>query len=369
MRRVSIPLAIAALLIATDLFAQSNPHDHDEAVKLFLEGKIHRDEGHCELAIPKLEASLLKEESIGAHYNLGVCYERSDKRKALQNYNDALRIAKDKKDDREREIRAQLSDFLDHTAHIRLVLPPPMPSGLKIAVDGDQIPLQQLQQETIWFAPDKAKDKTDFQVLATAPGYENKAMTVKRGALATVVLNKIPTAAPRGEDEGGFQWWHGVGIGSIVVGAVGVAYALAKYFSYDNTRAQLEDKYNQLSNDAADEAAKKTNTTPDKVDRKTMCTVTNPRIVSQGICDDRAQALADYNSNEKDGTEHLPLWVGIGIGGVLFIAAGTVLLVGGSSFFGKSSSSDPKAAKNTRTIRFLPTLGPHEHGAVLVGTF
>lgn len=343
MRRTLGLIAFAAsVAIAPAAWAQTSPNP--EALKHFQEGKRLRDENRCVEAIVELKASLRLERSIGAHYNLGVCSEKiGNKREALQEYTNALELARQRKDDREREIRAQLSEFLEKTPHLRLALPQPIPAGLEITVDGDAIPAEDLKTETKYFIKN---DKPAHDVVVTAPGYEDMRLsvassTIKNRDLVQVVLRRPSESggpAPvTHADEGGFTWQHWTGIAGIVVGAAGITYTIANAVSYDIKRAKLEDQHAQACA------------------KVTACTEAEAKV--------QADIKAQYDENERKAEDAAPLWIGAGVAGVLLVGGGIVLLATAPPL-----KRDPSPSQGIK-MRVVPNVGTGQQGLSVVGTF
>lgn len=348
MRRTLGLIAFAAsVAIAPAAWAQGAPNP--EAVKHFLEGKRLRDENRCVEALVELEASLRIEKSIGAHYNYAVCSEKiGNKRAALQHYTEALELARARQDDRLREIRAQLSEFLEKTPHVRLALPQPIPTGLRITVDGDLVPPEDLHTETKYFPK---TDKPTYEVQVTAPGYEDTRLTVERSAirnrdLVQVVLRRPSETAPPAPgpkaEEGGFTWQHWTGIAGIVVGAAGMTFTIASAVSYNIKKNKLEDQFNQACRQPSDPAP--------------ACTDTERA--------DQTRIRSDYDANEASAERRAPVWIGLGVGGVLVAAGGIVLLV-------TAPPLNPKEAPAPQGVRVqvVPSVGVTHQGMSLVGTF
>lgn len=348
MRRTLGLIAFAASLgMAPAAWAQPAPNP--EAVKHFLEGKKLRDENRCVEAVVELRASLRIERSIGAHYNLGVCSEKiGNKREAFQQYTKALELAHERKDDREREIRAQLSEFVENTPHLRLALPQPIPEELKITVDGELVPAEDLHTETKYFVK---TERPTYDVVVTAPGYEDTRLTVQSSAikkrdLVQVVLRRPsettgPAPGPRVE-EGGFTWQHWTGIAAIVVGAAGMTFTVASAVSYNIKKNKLEDQFAQACKQPSDPAP--------------TCTDAERA--------DQTRIRSDYDANEASAERRAPVWIGLGVGGLLLAGGGIVLLV-------TAPPLKPKEASATQGLKVnvVPNVGATHQGLTVVGTF
>jgi hypothetical protein len=355
MRRTLCLLAVAASTSVSSLAYAQQPSNHEEAVRLFQEGKELRDKNRCDLAISKLEQSIGKEESIGARYNLGVCYEKSNRKLALENYRKAEDLAEKKGDDRLREIRAQREDFLAKNPPLRLALPQPLPADLHVTVDNDPIPTEDLQGETLYFPKDDTKSA--YEVHVSAPGYEDFRLSVDKGnlkkkTLVTVVLKKqsdgtVAQPQPRAAETkwGPFQY---LGLGLIAVGAAALTYASVAFILYRADESNLRDKFI-----AADAAA---------TDCKQSAAVCARNVET------RENLREEYNDNEKEAENNGGLWLTFAIGGGLAIGGGILLIVAGP----RTEVTDPGATAKTEpkpTFRFVPAIGARQQGLSLVGTF
>lgn len=365
MRRTLRLLAVvAAFIVASTTRSASaqpsaaSPRDHDEAVRLFQKGKDLRAEGDCRSAVVELEASVKLEESIGADYNLGACYEALKNNKvAYANYRKALALAKSKGDERVREIHAQLATFLDNASYIRLALPRPLPLQIRVTVDGDVIPTEEveLQGDTLYFPP---LEKQSYEVRASAPGYQETklnvdASAVKKKVTVTVVMRKPDGRAARllpvliRTKWGPFQF---LGLGLIALGAAGMTYGAVQGISY-NTR---KDNFFKRYNDANDVLATCKKSAVQTCEKESTAV---------------KNANTDYDHNEADARDNTALWLTAGIGGVLAVVGGVLLIVYGPR--AEVYSSDPGATAKApeRTFGILPVIGVRQQGISFVGTF
>lgn len=360
MRRVLCLLAVAASLAVPSVVHAQASAPHPGAVEKFLAGKKHRDEGHCDLAIKELLESVKIEPSIGAHYNLGVCYEKTNKKAALVNYQRAEEIAKDRNDDRLREIRAQRADFLARTPHLRLALPQPLPPDIKVTVDGDLIPTEELQSETIYFLP--AGDKETYDVRVSASGYDDEKIAVDKGVvkknlLVTVVLRKhsdgSTIAPPPARPEPKWGPFQFLGLGLIAVGAAGITVAAVSFISYRSDETNLKEKFL-----AAEAVAKgcASSSPPESPCAKNIAT-------REGFRD-------QYNANEDEANTEKPVWLTFFIGGILAVGGGVALIVAGPKSEAKvDPGARAKANEQGPSFRLVPTMSAREQGLTVVGTF
>lgn len=351
MRRTLCLLAVAASLAVSSVASAQQPAQQPspnaEAVRHFLAGKAHRDAGDCKAAIDELNLSVLEEESIGARYNLGFCYEKTGNKKlALSNYKRAEQLAKTKGDERQREIGAQVRFFFEQTTHIRLALPQPTPPDLQVLIDGEQLPNEEFEGLQIYFPPAKRKA---YELRVSAAGYEDlkqsiPTSTVDNKTAVTVVLNR--PGAPETK-WGPFQF---LGLGLMVVGAVGITYSSVQFVSYLSDEETLRKKFND-----AETAAK-------------GCPSDSPPTSTCGKNIDTREFLRGvYNRNEESGTNARPILLTIGIGAILAVAGGLVLIVAGPRAEverGTAAKAPPRP-----TFRVVPTVGGRAQGLSVVGTF
>lgn len=366
MRRTFCLLAVAAsLAVSSAAFAQQpQPAPNPEALKHFLAGKAHRDAGDCKAAITELNLSVDREESIGARYNLGFCHEKvGNKKLALFNYKKAEQLAKEKGDDRQREIGAQIRFFFEQTVHVRLALPQPSPPDLKVLIDGEALPNEEFEGLQIYFPPAK---RASYELRISASGYEDikqpiDSATVEQKRAVTIVLRKVgenvvvkPEPRVIGQKWGPFQF---LGLGLIAAGAVGIGYSSVGFAAYRSDEADLRKKFGD-----AELAAKGCPSNAPQVDALSTC----GRNVAT-----REDLRAKYNANEDEANSDKILWLTFSIGGVLAIAGGIVLIVAGprTDVYSTDAGATAKAEPPKPTIRLLPALGPQQQSLSLVGTF
>lgn len=366
MRRTLCLFAVAAsLAVSSAAFAQQpQTPPNPEAVKHFLAGKTYRDNGDCPKAIDELNLSVAKEESIGARYNLGFCHEKvGNKKLALFNYKKAEQLAKDRGDDRQREIGAQIRFFFEQTVHIRLALPQPAPADLKVLIDGEALPNEEFEGLQIYFPPAK---RPSYELRITASGYEDikqsiDSATVNQKRAVTVVLknvaeNTVMKPEPRiiGQKWGPFQY---LGLGLIAAGAVGIGYSGVALAAYSSDEKSLREKFSD-----AETAAK-------------GCPSDSPNTDPQSTCGmnvaTRERLRNEYNQNEEDANSGKILWLSFAIGGALAIAGGVLLIVAGprTDIYSTDAGATAKNEPPRPTIRLVPAISTREQGLSLVGSF
>jgi hypothetical protein len=126
------------LLVSREAPCQSTD-DHSRAVAAFQEARSLIEAGHCEQAIPKLQASLTFEPSIGANLSLADCYETTDPLAAWKQLKEAQRLAYIKHDDRMTAAQHRAAALEPRLAVVRVIMPAvamDLP-GLEIRIDGN----------------------------------------------------------------------------------------------------------------------------------------------------------------------------------------------------------------------------------------
>lgn len=335
--------------------AWADPRPNPEAMRHFLQGKRLRDEGRCAAAIGELEASVGLEPSIGAHYNLGVCNEKLGKnRQALLHYDAALALAKDRTDERLREIRAQREEFLANTPHVRLALTLPVPPDLRVTVDGEVVPPEDLQAETRLFP--STSGRRAHEIVAIAAGFEEARLTVDEAALRRHDLLPLVLRRPEPEggsepvsppavvvQSGGWTWRHWTGIG---VGAAGlVAMGFAGYVGVD----YLIDR--GAANAALDETG--------CFDEARVFTCPARDVTRADV----AGAVERNNTLENGMKDKAPFAIGAAAVGGLLVAGGLVLFL--TAPRAESAAAPPAGL----ALGVAPIVGPAHQGCALMGTF
>lgn len=355
--RLALSLAFAALIFSTASTARADG-DPESAKKHFEAGRKLRAQDACGEAIPEFEKSIAADKSIGAYYNLGYCQEQlGHRQEAYDAYRRARDMASAKKDDRLKEISGALAALME-TPYIRLVLPQPLPPGFALSVDGEPVPPNLLETETILFT----KSSATHDVKGSAPGYDDAILTVETKQLKQVEMRKvgaapvIPPVAPvkPPEKHAPFyrQSWFGVGVG--VAGLAALTAGLIIIVKYnvdlDTRQQQVDDALRSCGNGTpitADACLKG----PDTSARKTFV--------------ERAQA---YNARDNEGRDKVPLMIGLVAGGTVLLGAGVFVLL--------TADSAEKAAKESagrtpklRLPTFTPIVGKDVQGAAMTLSF
>ncbi|CAN5915326.1 hypothetical protein BH11MYX4_BH11MYX4_18960 [soil metagenome] len=127
-------LSVASAQAQDQAEAPVSPADHASAVAEFGAGRALFEGGNCKGAIPHFVASLKREQSVGARFNLAECSEREGKTAAAWNhYKAAEQLAIRKGDNRRVELaHAAAADLDRKVTKARLVLPSDVPVTLTI---------------------------------------------------------------------------------------------------------------------------------------------------------------------------------------------------------------------------------------------
>ncbi len=111
--------------------------EHDAAVAEFSTGRALFEAGDCKGAIPRFVASLKREQSVGARFNLAECSAREGRTAdAWNHYKAAEQLAIRKGDGKRVDVaHAAAADLDRRVTKIRLVLPSDV-AGLTLTIDG-----------------------------------------------------------------------------------------------------------------------------------------------------------------------------------------------------------------------------------------
>lgn len=321
--------------------------DTGAARQHFERGKMYRDDGECNKAIPEFEKSLAAEKSIGAFYNLGFCNEQLGRRQeAYDNYKSARELASAKKDDRLREISGAIASLLE-TPHVRLVLPSPLPDGIKIKVDDQPVPESLYQTETVIFT----KASKTHSVFVTAPGYEDKRETVETKSVKAIELHrpgKTP-AVPMKTIDVGWSAMHWTGVGLTVAGLAMGAITLVLYLDYSAEESRLKSQFEE-ANQACPSCSVTERTTREETARKLK---------------------EQYEANEEDGRSKRPYLIGLGLVGLLSVGGGVLFfaLAPPTTRVVPATDAPPPPSASWRLLPTFETGRASANGLVLRGTF
>lgn len=114
--------------------------DHEAAVAEFSAGRTLFEAGDCRGAIPRFVASLKREQSVGARFNLAECSAREGRTaEAWNHFKAAEQLAIRKGDTKRVEVaHAAAADLDRKVTKVRLVLPSDVPS-LTLRLDGTEV--------------------------------------------------------------------------------------------------------------------------------------------------------------------------------------------------------------------------------------
>jgi hypothetical protein len=178
------------LLVSREALCQS-PDDHSRAVAAFQEARSLIEAGHCEQAIPKLQASLTFEPSIWAELSLADCYETTDPLAAWKQLKEAQRLAYIKHDERMTAARNRAAALEPRLAVVRVVMPAVVMDvpGLEVRMDGSIV-------DKFYYG--------DGSAVAVYPGRHRLTVTAPSKAPWTLTFEASQdnpvTASPRLED-------------------------------------------------------------------------------------------------------------------------------------------------------------------------
>lgn len=232
MRRVQctvatgMTVALLGAILSTAAPAGAAP---GEAQQRFEEGRALLREGHAAEAIPKFIASIASEPTLAALLNLADCYERIGKlASAHARFRQAQELAQGKDSVRAEEARKR-AEILEPRLSTITLLPPPRTEGVRVWVDGVEIPAAD------WGKP-RPQDAGTHEVIAQdSQGTRRKSMVALPAEAAHITApieitsagNPVsppvgpprPTVVPPGEP-GGLGTLRTVGV---ITGGVGVA--------------------------------------------------------------------------------------------------------------------------------------------------
>jgi hypothetical protein len=135
------------MVLAASLAASSGSAAPREAQEQFEQGRALVKAGKPADAIPKFLASIAAEPTLAALLNLADCYERVGKlASARARFLEAQELAKDKDPLRADEARKR-AELLDPKVSMVTLLPPPKVEGVRVWVDGVEVPA------SAWGAP------------------------------------------------------------------------------------------------------------------------------------------------------------------------------------------------------------------------
>jgi hypothetical protein len=138
--RIRVVASLAVLWMSGVARAEA-PDDHARAVAAFQEARALIQAGHCDQAIPKLQASLTFEPSVGTNLSLAECYESVDPLAAWKPLKEAQRLSYLKHDDRMAVAQSRAAALESKLAIVHVALSPATVDlpGLEVRIDGNVV--------------------------------------------------------------------------------------------------------------------------------------------------------------------------------------------------------------------------------------
>jgi hypothetical protein len=235
MRRAFL-LAVPLILATQTASAQEGASDHDTAVALFDDARRLIEQKDCDNAVLKLELSLKKEPSVGAHLSMADCLESHTPLEAWKHLREAQRLAYLHRDERTKVASDRAAALEQRLPIVHVVVPATVlqQPGLEVRVDG------QLIDPFFYETGILALPAGPHTVEATTPARQwSHDVVAQAGATTAVTVQLQPIPAGAGPvvveppDHGKSQRTVGiivgvVGLGGLALGGVFGAAALVK---------------------------------------------------------------------------------------------------------------------------------------------
>lgn len=191
MKRCFGTIASLGLMLATSrAHAEASAHDKAMASQLFDDAERLFGAGKAVEACPKYSESYRLDPQLGTLLHLGECYAKSGKTAAAWvSFKDALELAVQKGDPREKKIRERLRQLEANLPKLVITVPPNAPSDLEIRQDGEVV------GHVVWGSPVPI-DPGVHTISAKANGRKPWIGNVQIAATATTFEVKIPELAP-----------------------------------------------------------------------------------------------------------------------------------------------------------------------------
>jgi len=302
--------------------------DHDAAVAEFSAGRALFEAGNCTGAMPRFVASLKREQSVGARFNLAECSARLGRTaEAWNHYKAAEQLAIRKGDaQRVKLAHAAAADLDQLVTKVRLVLPADVP--VTLTIDGAAVDVTDHWLLATGYALEPGSEHTLTAASAGKPAWKRGGVRGAPGVeLAAMVVDLGRDAEPRPAQERASP----LRPASLVIGGLGVA-ALA-----------TGGVFALLASSA-------------KSDAERAC-ASGPAFAYPAPCDPAASARGRIDSaNDRAQTNATVATVAV-VGGAVLVSAGVALFLISR---GKSTSA------TAPTLRGFGSAGP---GALLGGSF
>jgi hypothetical protein len=174
------------MLTAGRAHAEASAHDKAMASQLFDDAQRLLGSGKVVEACPKFGESYRLDPQLGTLLNLGECYAKAGKTAAAWvSFKDAVELAVQKSDPREKKIRDRLRQLETNLPKLVITVPPNAPTDLEIRQDGEVV------GRVVWGSPVPV-DPGVHTISAKAYGRKPWIGNVQIAATATTFEVKIP---------------------------------------------------------------------------------------------------------------------------------------------------------------------------------
>jgi tetratricopeptide (TPR) repeat protein len=200
------------------------------ADKLFEDGRRYLAAKEYALACTAFEQSQAADPAIGTQLNIALCYEEWGKpTAAYRAYLEAERLAKDKKDDRERGARLKVDQLAPKVPHLQVEIPADADVATVFMLDGNEIDRAKLQDDLL-VEPGK------HVIVARVPGRPAKETVVdlREGERKKITIDvprpKIEVIVKEGARKKN-RFYGGIGLtagGGIALGVAGFVSLVAR---------------------------------------------------------------------------------------------------------------------------------------------
>ena len=178
---VGVLLALCSVAVA----------DKARADKLFEEGRGYLQRKEYALACTAFEQSYQADPAIGTQLNIALCYEQWGKLAAAHTaYLEAERLAKAKKDDRQKHSRRKVDELEPKLARLRIAIPPGADPYAIYLFDGKETEREDLIEERLL---DAGKHTIEVRLAGNPP--KTTVILLKPGERKQINLD-LPTQVP-----------------------------------------------------------------------------------------------------------------------------------------------------------------------------
>jgi hypothetical protein len=184
------------MLTAGHAHAEASAHDKAMASQLFDDAQHLFGSGKVIEACPKFNESYRLDPQLGTLLHLGECYAKAGKTAAAWvSFKDAVELAVQKSDPREKKIRDRLRQLESSMPKLVITVPPNAPTDLEIRQDGEVV------GRVVWGSPVPI-DPGVHTISAKAYGRKPWIGNVQIAATATTFEVKIPELVQEGPSPG-----------------------------------------------------------------------------------------------------------------------------------------------------------------------